>query len=272
MKRILSLILIAVFALSFSLCANAESNVDVSMAIEYEYVNDTVKITAKFNDIKAKEGIVLADYCINYNKESLELVEHRTIYPKDWEEYTETEMVESFFSIGEDKKFHWSVLAIPVGIGCKGDDELGVYLEFKVLNKEDTSIELEYYNILTEYIYGGKSKLYPVSGNSATIDIDFDEPSTPVIEKSDVSVEVDESIFITEESVVNGETESSSDQPTIQQPNGKVSMPDVVQSNSNIDSQNNDSSSWILWTLVGVGVLAIVIVILFVVNSKRGKK
>ena len=277
MKRIISLLIIAILTIScLCLTVSAEKDVDVSLTLDYEYDNETIKITGKFYDIKLEEGIILADYCINYDESLLKLVEYRTIYPKDWEMYLDNDMVESFFAIGEDNKFHWSVLTTPVGIGCKEDNELGLYLEFKVLDATDTTIELEYYNILTEIIKNGKVTFASGSGNTATIDINFDKPSEPNIEISDVSIPENNEIVIpdndndenADSNIVNDNSASE------QQPVGNISMPKIDQSSDNNNSNDSSDSSinFIVIPLIVVGVIAVILCVFFIVKTKRGKK
>ncbi len=274
MKKLACVIITAIL-LMIPLTVNAESNVDVSLVVDYEYDNETIKITGKFVDIKLEEGIILADYCINYDQNILKLVEHRTIFPKDWEQYVDNEMVEGLFYIGEDEKFHWSAFTIPLGIGCKEDNELGLYLEFKVLNQTDTTVELEYYNISTELIKDGEATIIKASGNTAKIDIDFDEPQSPEIEISDVTVPESESVYIPDESSDTVNTSSDANASiSVQNPSGKVSMPDI-ENNVTSDTANGSdagNSGWVVWLLCGIGAIAVIACVVLVVNIKRGKK
>lgn len=282
MKKILCLFLVLLL-LSFvlSISASAESNVETTLEIAYEY-NDggNIFITAEFVDIKPEEGIIALEYDIKYDHTVVELVKAEPIYPERWLSLIDNGMVEDLSQQTGLGNYHWAFVVFSIKQGVKNDNELGIKLEFKPLKKESTKIELVYDDIITEVTENGQTiDLLHVTGNTASVDIDFEDPQNPNIDNTDVSIHENESHYTSSE-VDTGSDISNTTSSTVSNNNSPdnkpITMPEIdengfISSDSSV-SENTGSDGWMVWVLIGVGVCVVVVTAVFVVKSKRGKK
>lgn len=259
MKRYI-IILLALFILIMPISVAADE-CDATLKVDYKTDNsNNIIVDAAFVDIKAQEGIITLQYDTKYDPEVLELVKVEPVYPEEWEELLESEMVEDFSSKKSDGVYCWSFVVIEIGKGAKEDNTLGIHLEFSPKSEEKTEISIEYIDIGTEILKNGMTEaLLHISGNSVKIDIDLSNPSVPEID--------DTSITIPDKTPIGS---TSLDDSATSEGNSDYSISNNTSEDALV-SESNDSN-WLFWTIIGVGAVGVIAVTVFVVKSKRGKK
>lgn len=276
MKKIISFLLLSlILALPFCVVANAET--DTSLKVEYTFdeTNGNIYINASFIDVKINSGIIYAIYDIKYNANELELVKAETVMPESWSSLLDSGMVEDMSRNYATGVYRWEIGIFTTNKGIVNNNELGLKLEFKPKTNGTTSIKLDYYDLITEVVKNGMTEdLYSISGESVNLEIDLNTPNAPVIEESAV---LPESVYVSEGDPGNNET-SASDQSepdtssSNSVPSGNVSMPSVITESDNSEDTLSDSSSTMIWVIVGIGVICIVTIISVFATSKKGKK
>ena len=284
MKKILLIVFSILLVAASSVNVFAEGGVDTTLDVKYSYdsATDRIAISAFMVDIKPEAGIICVSYDIKYDANALQLVTAEPIFPEEWDTYIKNGSIEDLSHDKGNGVYSWGFVVMPTGIGAKGDDELGINLEFKPIAKEATKVELLYVTVATEIVEDGMTIDLPVvSGSNATVNIDFDEPATPDIEKSDVNVSDEESSNSVSSTVSNDGTTNSSDENSsdnngatsdiVTLPSISVDIEDASVNSSNGDLMEDNDNGWLIWVISGVGVAAVAIVIV-VLTRKRGDK
>lgn len=269
MKKILTVIILTLLLLA-PLCANAESNTDTSLDVNYTYddSNGNIFIDARFVDIKVKSGIIYVIYDIKYDSKAVELVNAESIMPDNWKSLLEKGVVEDMSREVSNGVYRWELGIFTVNKGIINDNELGLKLEFKPKSEGTTAIKLEYYDVITEVVKGNMTEdLYSLSGKTIDLNIDLKNPDIPEIDESDISVP---EYSLPEEETSEIDSDVSSDESKHNTDN-VISMPEIG-GNSQAEPIEDSGPSWILWVIIGVGVVGVVTVIIVIVSSKKGKK
>ncbi|MBO5869926.1 MAG: hypothetical protein J6Q89_04165 [Clostridia bacterium] len=292
-----------IFTLMFMIlsCVNvlAESNVDASLDVSYSYNTETerIAISAFLVDIKAEEGIISVEYDIKYDPNVLKLVKAEAAYPERWDNYIKNGSIEDLSYDQGGGVYSWIFVVAPVGIGITEDNELGINLEFEPIKKETTKVELQYKHLLSEETENGMAiDMFDISGSNATININFDKPAEPDIEKSDISIQdpnssesvnsegtSSESSYvppISNDPITSGDASGDNwpwdSDEMIVMPSIDVEISAANGSEMNVSSADSageeDANGWLVWALVGVGVVAVVIATVVIMKSKRGNK
>lgn len=268
MKRLLS-IFIVLLMFMIPLCVSAESNTDTSLEVNYSYDDGSgnIYVDARFVDIKVKSGIIYVIYDIKYDYKALELVKAESIMPENWSSLLENGVVEDMSREVSDGVYRWELGIFTVNKGIVNDNELGLKLEFKPKSEGTTVIKLEYYDVITEVVTNGMTEdLYSLSGKSIDLNIDLENPQTPEIDESDISVP---EYSLPAESITEDTTVSSNE--SNYDTDNLVSMP-TIGGNSQAEPDEETGPSWILWVVIGVGVIGVAAIVVVIVNSKKGKK
>lgn len=285
MKKLLLFVFALLLFVTSSMNAFAESNVDTTLEVNYSYDTETdrISINAFMVDIKPEEGIICVEYDIKYDASALELVKAETVFPEEWDTYIKNGSIEDLSHDKGNGVYLWSFVVMPTGIGAKEDNELGIKLEFKPLKKEATKVELLYNHVVTEVTENGFTVDVPeVSGSNATVSINFDKPTTPDIEKSDVTLpdessdeDVSSVISNNESNVISNDDSSGNNGTTsdiVTLPSISVDITDASEDSSEVDlMEQKNENNWLIWTISAVGVAAVAILI-FVLTKKRGDK
>lgn len=249
-----------------------------TMSTEYsvDEASGNIVVDASIVDITAEEGLIYVKYDFKFDHKALELVSVTPYYPDAWQELIDKESnsIEDLSTKVSDGLYRWEIFLFEIGKGAKFDNELGLKLEFKPLSSGNTEVEILYHDMITEVVKNGMTEeLISVKGNSVKLGIDLSNPETPNIDNGSIDVSSDVSDNeSSEEEQSSGDlsdiTNVESDDTSGYQ--GNVSMPEVIQNQP--DVSDKETISPMFWILIGVGVIAVVTVVVFAVGSKKGKK
>lgn len=268
MKKTICLIIVLFMFVASLLAVSASGDADATLKVAYS-VNETngnINMTASFVDIKPENGLISIEYKIEYDKSALELVSVSTVYPESWKSLLDNEMVEDL-STKNDGFYHWAIIVIAQGEGLKNGDNLMLNLEFKPLKKGNTDVNFNFIDLGTEILKNGMTEaLLRVSGNSVFVNINLDDPKNPEID--------DMSITTPDVSYVPGIDVSGDNNGDVSYNGGSfISLPSIDENSTSVSDPSNEDSgnSWILWCVIGVGVVGIGAVVAVVCKSKKGK-
>lgn len=266
-KSICLLVVVFMFVVSL-LAVSASGDADATLKVDYSVneSNGNINMNASFVDIKPENGLISIEYKIEFDKSALELVSVTTEYPDSWKPLLDSEMVEDLSSKNEGF-YHWAIIVIAQGEGLKNGDNLKLNLEFKPLKNGNTDVNFKFIDLGTEILKNGMTEaLLRVSGNSVAVSINLDDPKNPEID--------DTSITTPDVSYVPGIDVSGDFEGNESYSGGTlVSLPSINEQETSVAEPANDGAgnSWILWCVIGVGVVGIAAVVTVVCKSKKGK-
>ncbi len=179
MKKVIVWLFVVIFLALNSLSVSAEPgfddvfDADAKLNVSYNFNGENIVVTAYFSDIKVKDGIISIEYDIEYDHNTLELVNIEHYIPEKWNTLILEENVEDFSRQTSEGVYHWGYAVISLGEGAKNDKELGIVLEFKPLDTTVSDIRIGYSDLRGEILKDGKTNEFVhMTSNSAKITFD----------------------------------------------------------------------------------------------------
>lgn len=249
MKKRLIVLLAFTLALSMLLELTAFAKDSCSLNATHDIKDGKVIVTGEICNIESEPGIVLVDYNVFYDKETLNLTSYDVKMPSAWEQYVSTEEAEDL-SVSEDGVFRWRVL-ISNEVAIREDGEFIVTLEFTVKSSaQSTDISFIPETVL-DYNFGS------VASEEKRVVIDLSSVGSSGNHSGDISVDISYDNNPSDKNESSNDAVSSGNLPK-----------DENSDNLHRGTQSNNGA--VYWIFGIVTVIAVAVVIIVMVKRKKG--